>query len=161
MKCKHEWVTVRGFGETFEYCLKCEESTRKDKTPIKFDSAQKIESLEQALAESERKLKLGLIREQGFEKSLQDMVVNFMNSGVREAELERKLGKAEEDKFIQGYVCAVSTLLSLHDHPTIAEDVLNEINVDWTKIDIYDKKIISKAGLIKFNDIQSEEGGKE
>jgi len=65
-----------------------------------------------------------------------------------EEEIE-KLEVAREDLFNQGYICAVATLLSLHDEPTIAKDVLNEINVDWTKIDEYDKNIISKFGLKK------------
>jgi hypothetical protein len=51
------------------------------------------------------------------------------------------------DDFIHGYLVAVSTMLHLHDYPTIAEDLLREAGLTFSDakrvgLDDFDMKIL-------------------
>ena len=51
--------------------------------------------------------------------------------------------------FEQGYVCAVATMLSQHGDSVCAKDMLGCMgNIDWSKIDEYDREIIKEYGLL-------------
>ncbi|MDP1579280.1 MAG: hypothetical protein Q8M02_03315 [Candidatus Didemnitutus sp.] len=50
--------------------------------------------------------------------------------------------------FEQGYIAAVANLLRAHDQPTMAADLIHGMNVDWSKIDPYDRDEIKRHGLL-------------
>jgi hypothetical protein len=50
--------------------------------------------------------------------------------------------------FEQGYICAVANLLRAHDQPTMAADLIKGMDVDWSKIDPYDRDEIKRYGLL-------------
>lgn len=53
-----------------------------------------------------------------------------------------------EVTFTQGYVCAVATMVQLFDRPSMAEELLKEVQpIDWRKIDQFDRNAIKKAGI--------------
>lgn len=59
--------------------------------------------------------------------------------------------------FEQGYVCAVATLLRQHGETTIAKDVMGCMpNVDWSKIDPFDKEAFAEYGLLPNSEIRHE-----
>lgn len=51
--------------------------------------------------------------------------------------------------FMQGYICAVATLVSQHGNATQARNLLESFGkVDWDHIDEIDKERLREAGLI-------------
>ena len=63
--------------------------------------------------------------------------------------LANVLKKNADEKFNQGYICAVANILRMHDYPQVAKDVLEGAGVvDWSEIDEGDKAVLRKAGLI-------------
>ena len=56
------------------------------------------------------------------------------------------MADAKNDPFVQGYLIAVANIVHLHDEPTIAEDVLRELQVNRRAIDPdmneYDAKVL-------------------
>ncbi len=52
------------------------------------------------------------------------------------------------DQFTAGYICAVASLVSLHDVPAEAKDLLDCIaEVRWADLQEYDKEVFRQAGL--------------
>lgn len=59
--------------------------------------------------------------------------------------------------FEQGYVCAVANLLRDHGQTTMAGDLLRGIgNVDWSKIDPYDRDEIKRHGLLPNTEVSHD-----
>jgi hypothetical protein len=55
----------------------------------------------------------------------------------------------EKTVFMQGYVCAVATLVHQHGNSTEARNLLESFGfVDWNDIDQIDKDRLREAGLI-------------
>lgn len=58
--------------------------------------------------------------------------------------------KKEKIAFDRGYICAVACIISAHDEPTIASEVLNcNRPNDWSVIADEDVKTLTDAGLIQ------------
>jgi hypothetical protein len=56
----------------------------------------------------------------------------------------------DDDAFVRGYVTATANLVSLHDQPGMARDMLLQLGkVDWRKVDEYDRKVLREAGVFR------------
>lgn len=63
--------------------------------------------------------------------------------------MTRPSAKQIAREFQKGFVCAVSTMLALHDEPSKAEELLKTLGpIDWRHIDKYDKGILKDAGIV-------------
>ena len=58
------------------------------------------------------------------------------------------MNKEQEIVFNQGFVCAVTQLVSMYDQPSMAQEILKSAgHIKWSTIDEADKDVLIKAGI--------------